>query len=128
MVQSMNTKVELTVKGSSYLGLSSTGKILVGDKAFEYYNDRKVEDYIQIPWEEVDYLAASVYFKKYINRFAIFTKKDGSFSFSAGRNNKMLLRAIRNHMPEEKMVQSLGFFTVLKRGIVNLFHKSKKNQ
>ena len=128
MVQSMNTKVELTVKGSSYLGLSSTGKIMIGDKAFEYYNDRKVEDYIQIPWEEVDYLAASVYFKKYINRFEIFTKKDGSFCFSAGRNNKMLLRAIRNHMPEEKMVQSLGFFTVLKRGIVNLFHKSKKNQ
>lgn len=126
MVQSMNTKVELTVKGSSYLGLTSTGKILIGDRAFEYYNDRKVEDYIQIPWDEIEYLAASVYFKRYINRFAIFTKQDGSFAFSAGKRNKEVLRAIRNHMPPEKMFQSLGFFAVMKRGIVNLLHKKSR--
>lgn len=126
MVQSMNTKAELTVKGSCFMGLTSTGKIMVGDKAFEYYYDRNVEDYIQIPWEEIDYLAASVYFKRYINRFAIFTKSDGSFSFSAGKRNKELLRAIRNHMPSDKMVQSLGFFTVLKREIHNLLHRKNR--
>lgn len=35
-----------------------------------------MNDYIQIPWEEVDYVIASVMFKgKYIPRFAIQTKK-----------------------------------------------------
>ena len=85
MVQSMNTKVDLTVKGTSYLGLTSTGKIMIGDQAFEYYNDRKVEDFIQIPWNQIDYIAASVYFNRWINRFAIFTYESGHFSFACSQ-------------------------------------------
>ena len=72
MAQSMNTKVDLVIKATSYQGLNSYGKIMVGDKAFEYYNDRNVNDFIQIPWEEVDYVVASVMFKgKKIPRYAI---------------------------------------------------------
>ena len=63
------------------------------NKGFEYYNGQKVEDYIQIPWEEVDYVIASVMFKgKYIPRFAIQTKRNGTFTFSANKT-KELLRA-----------------------------------
>ena len=69
MAQSQNTKVDYVVKASSFLGLNSVGKIMIGDKAFEYYNDRNVEDYIQIPWEEIDYISASVLFNKWIDRF-----------------------------------------------------------
>ena len=54
MVQSLNTKVDLVMKGTSYHGLTTYGKIMVGDKGFEFYNDHNVQDYIQIPWEEVD--------------------------------------------------------------------------
>ena len=60
MVQSRNTTVDYTVKGISYMGLSAYGKIMVGDRAFEFYNDRNVKDYIQIPWDEVDTIVASV--------------------------------------------------------------------
>ena len=60
MVASKNTSVDLVVKGTSFLGLSSYGQIMVGNNAFEFYNDRNVADYIQIPWEEVDYVCASV--------------------------------------------------------------------
>ena len=42
MVQSRNTTVDYTVKGISYMGLSAYGKIMVGDRAFEFYNDRNV--------------------------------------------------------------------------------------
>ena len=34
MVQSLNTKVDLTVNATSFMGLANYGKIMVGDKAF----------------------------------------------------------------------------------------------
>ena len=72
------------MKGTSYHGMNNYGNIMIGDKGFEYYNQRKLEDYIQIPWEEIDYVIASVMFRgKYIPRFAIQTKRSGTFSFAA---------------------------------------------
>ncbi len=63
MVQSLNKKVDLTINATSYLGMANYGKVLVGDEAFEYYNDKNVNDYIQIPWSEVTEIMASVKFK-----------------------------------------------------------------
>mgnify|MGYP000423528188 CR=1 FL=1 len=40
MVQSLNKKVDLTINATSYLGMANYGKVLVGDEAFEYYNDK----------------------------------------------------------------------------------------
>lgn len=123
MAQSLNTKVDLTIAGTSYLGLTNYGKIMIGDKAFEFYNDRNVEDYIQIPWEEIDYIAASVMFKgKWISRFAIFTKENGHFSFST-RDNKKTLRAVNQYIESNRLVHSATFFQVIKRGIKNIFHR-----
>ncbi len=121
MAQSLNTKVDYTCKASSLNGFSSTGNIIVGDKAFEYYNVKNVEDYIQIPWEEIDYICASVLFGKWIQRFAIFTKSNGHYSFSA-KENKKLLNQIGKHFDKSKMLKSLNFFQVILRGIKNLFH------
>ena len=42
MVQSLNTKVDLTVKATSYLGLANYGEVMVGDKAFEFYNEKEI--------------------------------------------------------------------------------------
>lgn len=115
MAQSMNTKVDMVVKGTSFHGMNNYGNIMVGDKGFEYYNGRKVSDYIQIPWEEVDYVIASVMFKgRYIPRFAIQTKRNGTFTFSA-KEPKELLRAMHKYIPRERMVHSLSFFDVVKR-------------
>ena len=38
--------------------MANYGKVLVGDEAFEYYNDKNVNDYIQIPWSEVTEIMA----------------------------------------------------------------------
>lgn len=125
MAQSLNTKVDLVMKATSFHGMNNYGNIMVGDKGFEYYNGQKVEDYIQIPWEEVDYVIASVMFKgKYIPRFAIQTKRSGTFSFSA-KKPKEVLRAIRKYVPSERMVRSLSFFDVLKRSLRSIFRKNK---
>lgn len=122
MAQSLNTKIDFVIPATSFLGFTSYGKVMVGDKAFEYYNDKNVDDYIQIPWEEVDYIAASVIGKKHINRFVIFTKKDGKFSFSS-RDNKKLLRAVREYVPSDRMVKSDTFFKVVKRGFLSIFKR-----
>lgn len=123
MVQSLNTKVDLTVKATSYLGLANYGEVMVGDKAFEFYNEKNIRDYIQIPWEEVNCVMASVMFKgKWIPRFAVVTKKNGKFIFSS-RDNKALLRAVNKYVASENLVRSLSFLDIIKRGIKSLFSK-----
>ena len=126
MVQSLNTKVDFTIEATSYLGIASYGKVMVGDKAFEFYNEKNIRDYIQIPWEEVDYIMASVMFKgKWIPRFAIETKNNGRFTFST-RHNKALLRSVNQYISSERSVRSLSFFQVIQRGIKNIFMRKHK--
>ena len=121
MVQSLNKKVDLTINATSYLGMANYGKVLVGDEAFEYYNDKNVNDYIQIPWSEVTEIMASVMFKgKWIPRFAIQTKRNGTYSFSS-KKPKMVLKAIRDYVEPSHMVKSLSLVDVIKRGIKGIF-------
>lgn len=117
MVQSLNTKVDITEKATSYHGLTTYGKVMIGDRAFEFYSDRNLNDYIQIPWEEIDYIAASVMMKgKKIPRFAIHTKGNGNFSF-ATQNTKAVLRAVNQYIPGDRMLRSLSFKEVLTRNV-----------
>lgn len=118
MAQSQNTKVDLTIKATSFSGFCTYGDVMVGDKALEFYNERNVEDYIQIPWEEVDYIAAEVIGKN-IPRFAVFVKQGGHFDFST-RDNKKTLRAVREYVGEDKLVRSKSFFEVLKAGVTGI--------
>ncbi len=119
MVQSQNTKVDYTVRASSLSGLTTYGDVMVGDRAFEFYNERNKEDFIQIPWDEVDYVAAEVLPGKKIARFAIFTKENGHFDFST-RDNKATLRAMREHLPEDLLQRSPSLLDVLKAGVRSL--------
>ncbi len=123
---------------------------MIGNNALEFYNERKPEDFIQIPWSEIDHVAASVLFGgKKISRFAIFvTGSESGFSFSTRDNKATLramrehvpedkllrslsffdvitLRAMREHVPEDKLLRSLSFFDVIKRGVLSLFRKNR---
>ena len=115
MAQSMNNSVDLNIKATSFHGMGTYGDVLVGNKAFEFYNERNPEDYIQIPWEEIDYISAEVIGKK-ITRFAIFIKQGGHFSFST-RDNKKTLRAVREYVPEDRLLRSKSFFQVIVAGL-----------
>ena len=115
MAQSQNSAVDLATPATCLMGLTSHGSVMVGNKAFEYYNERNPEDYIQIPWDEVDYIAAEVLRgTKKITRFAIFTKENGHFTFST-RNDKETLRAVRKYIDEDKLVRSPDFIDVTAR-------------
>ncbi|MBV7389343.1 MULTISPECIES: DUF956 family protein [Enterococcus] len=123
MVQSINTKVDLVIDGTSYLGMSDYGKIMIGDKGFEFFNDRDAKKFIQIPWEEVDQIIASVMFKgKWIPRFAVKTKRNGTYSFSS-KDPKKTLRAIREYVDPSHMVRSLSFTQVITRGLRGKFQR-----
>ncbi len=122
MAQSRNTTVELTVPATFFVGLSTYGTMMLGDKALEFYNDRNPEDYIQIPWDQIDYVSASVVLGRIIPRFAVFTKENGHFSFST-RDNKATLRVVRDHIGNEKVVRSVDFLGVVKAGLVGIWHR-----
>lgn len=128
MAQSLNKQVDLTIKATSFLGLTSTGKVMIGDKAFEFYNDRNVEDFIQIPWDRIDRIEASVIGKKRISRFAIFLANDKYFSFST-RDNIKTLRTVAKYVPADRMLRSLSFADVFKRGLMaipkKIFHSKE---
>lgn len=128
MVESLNAKVELTTPGTSYLGVGDYGQIMIGDKAFEFYNDRDTNKFVQIPWEEVDVVIASVMFGgRWIPRYALRTKKNGTYKFSS-RKPKVVLRAIREHIPAERIVRSLTFLQVMRRNLKRLFHRNSASK
>ncbi|MDF7670622.1 DUF956 family protein [Orbaceae bacterium ESL0721] len=114
MVQSLNTRVDLTIKGTVFIGVSEYGEILIGDRAFEFYHHRDSRKYIQIPWHEVELVTASVLFGgRFIPRYAIKTKQSGTFHF-ASKDPKKVLKAIRCYIDGTQMVKAEGFFKRLK--------------
>ena len=48
MAQSQNSSVDLAIKATSFQGLTTYGDVMVGNAAFEFYNERNPEDYIQL--------------------------------------------------------------------------------
>lgn len=123
MVESINTKVDLVIDATAFTGLTDYGKIMIGDKGFEFYNIRDPRKYIQIPWSEVNLIIASVMFRgRWIPRYAIETKKSGTFTFSS-KKPKAVLRAMRKYISPENMVHSLSFFEVVKRAVKSMGKK-----
>ena len=126
MVESLNSKVDMVINGTSFASMSNYGKIMVGDKGFEFYNSRDSRKFIQIPWDEVECVIVSVMFKgKWIPRYAVRTKKNGTYAF-ASKDTKKVLCTIRNYIDANNIVKSLSFFEVVKRGLKNIFMKNKK--
>ena len=124
MAQSMNTKVEYVCSATAFKGIEQYGKIMVGDKSFEFYDDRNVENYVQITSEEITYIVEDLAFGgEWLPRFEDQTMQNGSFRFSAGKNTKPLLRACREHMPADHLVRALTMTQKLSRGIKARFGK-----
>ena len=123
MVASQNTRVDFTIPATSYHNLAVYGKLMVGDKAVEFYNDKNIQDYIQIPWEEIREVSVSLMpGGKKVARFAIFINENAHFSFST-RNNKKTLQAINKHLARDKFSVSPTFLGVVKAGLQGIWQK-----
>lgn len=118
MAQSINTKCILSVPATSYTQVTGYGKLLIGDKGFEFYSDRNPEMNIQIPWTEIKSTHSMVLFNKWINRYNIDTKENGVFGF-ASKEPKKVLRIIQDHIGKENMFRQK---TITSR-IANIFKR-----
>ena len=90
MAQSLNKVVDLQTTGTSYLSIQGkVGKFLVGDQALEFYSDRNIEDYIQIPWSSVNQIGANVSGRK-VSRHLKYSQNQENFSFASKDSGKIL--------------------------------------
>ena len=122
MAQSINSTVELTTTGVSYLGMGGkVGKFLLGNKGLEFYSDANVEDYIQIPWENIEKIGANVSRNKVSRHFEVFTDK-GKFLF-ASKDSGKILKVARQHIGNDKVVRMLTLVQVLMKKITGFVKK-----
>jgi hypothetical protein len=121
MAQSLNTTVKLTTNAILYLGIGAKyGKILIGDKAFEFFNDANVEDFIQIPWQDISEVQGVVTLNNKIGRqFVIVLEKQGAskrtnqLRFSSKETGKVL-KIIREQLGDEKVVRTPTLLKIIK--------------
>lgn len=122
MAQSINSKVELSTTGVSYLGMGGkVGKFLLGNKGLEFYSDANVEDYIQIPWENIEKISANVSYNKISRHFEVFTDR-GKFLF-ASKDSGKILKIARQHIGNEKVIRTLTLIQTLLKKLSNLVKK-----
>ncbi|MES5404522.1 DUF956 family protein [Streptococcus infantarius] len=123
MAHSLNSTVELTTTGVSYLGMGGkVGKFLLGNKGLEFYSDANVEDYIQIPWENIEKIGANISRNKVSRHFEVFTDK-GKFLF-ASKDSGKILKVARQHIGNDKVVRMLTLVQVLMKKLT-IFVKKK---
>lgn len=123
MAQSLNSTVELTTTGVSYLGMGGkVGEFLLGNKGLEFYSNANVEDYIQIPWENIEKIGANVSRNKVSRHFEVFTDK-GKFLF-ASKDSGKILKVARQHIGNDKVVRMLTLVQVLMKKLT-IFVKKK---
>ena len=112
MAQSINSTVELTTTGVSYLGMGGkVGTFLLGNKGLEFYSDANVEDYIQIPWENIEKIGANVSRNKVSRHFEVFTDK-GKFLF-ASKDSGKILKVARQHIGNDKVIRMLTLVQII---------------
>lgn len=122
MAQSLNSTVELTTTGVSYLGMGGkVGKFLLGNKGLEFYSNANVEDYIQIPWENIEKIGANVSRNKVSRHFEVFTDK-GKFLF-ASKDSGKILKVARQHIGNDKVVRMLTLVQVLMKKLTGFVKK-----
>ena len=97
MAQSLNSTVELTTTGVSYLGMGGkVGKFLLGNKGLEFYN-------------------------KVSRHFEVFTDK-GKFLF-ASKDSGKILKVARQHIGNDKVVRMLTLVQVLMKKLTGFVKK-----
>ncbi|MDR0297947.1 MAG: DUF956 family protein [Streptococcaceae bacterium] len=112
MAQSLNTKVELTGEAIAYAGFPQYGKFMIGDYAFEFFDDRSVEKNMQFPWESIKLVQGSITGnrkKPAIGRtFYVVLKNGNKVRFNSQETGK-ILKIFRERLGNDKVVKAPTF-------------------
>src|SRR5574337_776519 len=128
MVQSLNTKTSTPFAAIAYVGLGSVyGKLLIGDKAFEFFNDANVEDSIQIPWDTIYHVEGVLHRNNKIGRQIVVvlnrqgnSKRQNHLRFSSKESGK-ILKLVREQLRSEEVVKA----PTIIRTLINKFTRRK---
>ncbi|MBS6067693.1 MAG: DUF956 family protein [Limosilactobacillus fermentum] len=106
----LNEEPRLVMPATSFLYQNSYGNIVIGDGGFEYFDSKDRRKFVEIPWNEVDYVMVSVFLKgHWIPRFQVVTKKNGGYIFAA-KEPKKLLKLMQDYVPKENFVKPRPMF------------------
>lgn len=112
-MDSINTQLELTVNATLFLGTQQYGKIQLGEQGFEFINRQAHRSSVQLPWSEIEKVITEVAGKK-VKRYTIQTTRNVHYVF-ASKDEKKVLRAIREHIGPEKLVRAPNLKSAIKR-------------
>lgn len=129
MAQSLNTNVDLATEAISYLGFATYGKIMVGDKAFEFFDDRNVENNMQFPWKSIKYVEGAVHKsfsgKPNVGRQFSVVFQNGKKVRFASKDSGKILKFMREYLGNDKVVKTSSFWTNIKNTRY-IFRRKKK--
>ena len=113
MVESINTRADLTVEAIAYLGFPKYGQVMMGDMGMEFFSDRNVADNMQFPWQSIQRVEGEVSGKGKIRRhFYIVLQNGTKLRFSTKESGK-ILSLFRNQLGNEKVVKAPSFVGTL---------------
>jgi len=126
MAESLNTKVDLTTQAIAHLGFAEYGQVMLGDKAFEFYNDRSPENNMQFPWQSIERVEGEVSKSlkgetKIGRNFYVVFHNQQKVRFSSDEAGK-ILKVMREYIGNDKVVK----VKTMLNGIKNLFMKKNK--
>ncbi|GAB5051956.1 MULTISPECIES: DUF956 family protein [Pediococcus] len=123
MTESINTKIDLKVKATLDAGASQKGKIVIGDKGFEFINNQKNRYFVALPWNEIDHVGATRGIRKgHITHFTVYTKRHIGYVFTA-RDSKRIFEEIRPYVGAKNLVYEKDMFDRLRHSFEDLTKK-----
>ena len=105
MVESLNTRADLAVDAIAYLGLPKYGKIMIGDNALEFFNNRNVADTMQFPWKSIKNVEGWVSRRGKVDKYFYIVLPNGhKIRFSSAETGK-ILKLIREQIGNDRVVR-----------------------
>ncbi|GAB2024295.1 DUF956 family protein [Lactovum odontotermitis] len=121
MAESLNTRADLATDAIAFMGFPKYGKIMVGDKAMEFFNDKNVNDNMHFPWASIRAVEAHVSKAgKIDNNFYLVLNNKHKIRFSSNESGK-ILKLIREQIGNDKVLRIPTMSSTIKR----LFNRKK---
>ncbi|PIO81003.1 hypothetical protein BSQ38_04745 [Pediococcus damnosus] len=123
MTETKNTIIDLKVTADLFVGANQRGKIVIGDKGFEFINNHKNRNLVYLPWDEISHVVAARGIRKgKIMRFSVQSKRNIGYVFTT-KDPKGVFRAMRKHMDAKQLVYEKDMFDRLRHSFRKLLKK-----